>query len=68
MNKDYAKWKQKHYSKNYNERLGQHFVCDFIHQPWPELFYEDDDKIADEMIREWLTAHHYYVTMPRKIN
>lgn len=64
MSVAYAKWKGKIHP---SLRLGQAFCNDFIKEPWPELFYEEDELTAEIVIKNWLTRHHYYATMPPKI-
>lgn len=54
-------------AKQKDGRLGQAFCNDFLREPYPELYYEVDDKKAEQMIKEWLTLHHYYATMPPKL-
>lgn len=42
-------------------RLGQRFVNEFIKGTgWTELFYERDDRVALEMIKQLLTDLQYY--------
>lgn len=57
------------YYKNHakHERLGQAFVNDFIKQPWPELFYNNDIAKCLIMIENWLHQNQYYVDMPQKV-
>lgn len=63
VHKEYEKWK----SSVKSGRLGQNFCNDFIRGECSELFYEANEEKADMMIKEWLTKHHYYATMPPKL-
>ncbi len=45
-------------------RAGQRFCNMYIAQPWPELYYEADERKALEMIREWLYTHAHTVCLP----
>lgn len=49
-------------------RLGQYFCNTYIKGSWPELFYEEDEEKAAEIIRTWLVDHQYTDTMPPKVN
>lgn len=49
------------------QRLGQAFVNQFIRHPWPELFYEEDEQKALNMIKQWLQNHCYFDTMPPQV-
>ena len=50
------------------ERLGQAFVNDFVKEPFPELYYTEDNDHALRLIEEWLLRYDYnYVNMPQKI-
>lgn len=53
-----------HNTASDGQRLGQRFVNIFISQPWPELFYEQSDKVALQKIESWLNMHQYYDKMP----
>lgn len=48
-------------------RIGQRFVNFYIKNPWPELFYEEEEGRAIGMIREWLIDHQYIDKLPEKI-
>lgn len=63
---DYIQWYSTWHLKRKHERLGQAFVNDFIKSPWPELFYETDERVANGMIVDWLVAHQYYPNLPEK--
>lgn len=47
-----------------SQRLGQFFCNTFIKDPWPELYYEEDDIQSLKMIESWLSSHHYLDTLP----
>lgn len=49
-------------------RLGQYFCNTYIKGSWPELFYEEDEEKAAEIIRTWLVDHQYTDTMPPKVS
>lgn len=59
-----AEFVRQHNLANDGQRLGQRFVNIYINHPWPELFYEDSERKALNLINKWLTAHHYFDTMP----
>ena len=53
-----------HKSMNDGQRLGQRFCNMFIKGAWPDLYYEENDAVAREMIRTWLSNHHYHDELP----
>lgn len=48
-------------------RLGQWFCNNYLKQPWPELYYQEDEKKAEEMIEKWLDDHQYVRNVPDKV-
>lgn len=59
----YDNWKQNRQA----ERLGQAFVNDFVKTQWQELYYEDDEKKALDMIMMLLVSCHYYPNTPHRV-
>jgi len=57
-----------HYKNNPNERIGQAFVNRYIQNPWPELFYEERDMIAIEMIAKWIKDNEYFYKEPPRVD
>jgi hypothetical protein len=60
-----------HYAhpKYYNSmRLGQHFVNRYIKNPWPELFYCEDESRSKAMISTWLMDNQYTDQLPQQVN
>jgi hypothetical protein len=49
------------------ERLGQAFCNDFIKGSWTELYYEEEEHIAEELIVDYLVTLCYYPETPSKI-
>ena len=45
-------------------RLGQRFCNMYMKQPFPELYYEENDDKAAFMIRSYLTDYCYFETLP----
>lgn len=72
MNNNFNGWCDKHKGNPKSQRLGQAFWNTYLkgsrfhRAEWSELFHEKDDEKSKEMIREWLTRHHYYKTLPSK--
>lgn len=62
--KTLAEFVSTHNVSNDGQRLGQRFVNIYISQPWPELFHEQSDRVALNIISNWLTENHYFYTMP----
>lgn len=62
----YAKWFLNWRANRQTERLGQAFVNDFVQEPWPELYYETKEHVADCLIREYLMDLCYYPNVPHK--
>lgn len=48
-------------------RLGQLFCNDYVHHEWEELFYEESDEAAVEMITNYLIEMHTYPLLPHKV-
>lgn len=46
------------------ERIGQFFCDRFLKEPWSELYHEDDQGKAVQMIEAWLASHHYIDSLP----
>jgi len=59
-----ALFRQKYVDEGLSMRLGQAFVNWYMSTPWPELFYEKNDKVAMEMITKHLVAYCYYEQLP----
>lgn len=52
---DYYKWRYNYYlNRSGQDRLGQAFCNDFVDFSLPELYYEEDDNVAEEMILTFL--------------
>lgn len=62
----YAKWFLNWRANRKTERLGQAFINDFVRDPWPELYYQQHEHLADLMIREYLMDLCYYPNVPHK--
>lgn len=46
------------------QRMGQRFVNLYIRNPWPELYYEENEFMSVKIIAEWLVDHQYYDNEP----
>ena len=57
-----------YFRDNQQLRLGQQFVNLYIKEPWPELFYEEDNYKAIEMISQWLKDNQYWEKEPPRVN
>lgn len=58
-----------HHKKNLQyQRLGQHFVNQYIKGQWPELFYCNDVAKATQMISDWLVDNQYIDQLPQPIS
>ena len=50
---------------NLKQRMGQWFCNNYIDEPWPELYYEEDIVMAIRKIDTWLTVNGYERKMPK---
>ena len=50
-----------------HQRLGQFFVNNYVKYSWPELFYEEDEEKALNMIQIYLNHYQYTEELPMKI-
>lgn len=65
----YREWLKDYWeNRSKTERLGQAFWNDFIVTPWPDLYYCTELAKASHLLEMWLHDHHYYTTLPEKIN
>lgn len=64
--KTFYEFVRAHNVANDGMRLGQRFVSLYLSKPWPELFYEESDKKAMELIEKYLTDYQYGDKMPLK--
>ena len=53
--------------KSDNLRMGQRFINMYIKNPWPELFYEIDNKKSVLLIQQWLSDNQYEDELPQEI-
>ena len=49
-------------------RLGQWFVNHYCSSSWPELFYEENDRVAIDKIYMWLLDNGYTKRMPKEVS
>nr|DAH57286.1 MAG TPA: hypothetical protein [Caudoviricetes sp.] len=63
----YQTWLSDYFANRKTERLGQAFCNDFIKQPWPELYYEEDVNKAETEIYYWLCDNQYIEQLPQKV-
>lgn len=64
----YEKWKQLWRIGHGSDRLGQAFINEFLPEAiWPDLFYEEDYWVADNIITEYLVCNCYYPNTPKVI-
>ncbi len=50
-----------------SERLGQFFINRYLgSQPWPELYYTEDEGKAERLIKQWLVENCYEQELPTK--
>ena len=47
-------------------RLGQRFCNEFIVGQWPALYYQGNENLALQLIREYLERLHYFPHLPPK--
>lgn len=52
---------------NPKPRFGQHFCNLYIKEPWPELYNEESNIMAEAMIAKWLKQHQYWPNMPQPL-
>ena len=55
-----------YYAEVEHERFGQWFCNNFIKEPWPELFYEEDKTKSKTMVEQWLDDNCYVRSMPER--
>jgi hypothetical protein len=53
-----------HYTALDGLRLGPRFVSLYIHEPWPELFYEKCDDRSAVIVADYLLDNQHVGTMP----
>ena len=46
-------------------RVGQYFICKYIENSWPELFYLMIDDVCWEIIERWLKNNQYINILPQ---
>jgi hypothetical protein len=69
MAKDFmTKFISQYFKDRQNMRIGQMFVNRYISEPWPELYYEESNYKAIEMISKWLTENNYFYQEPPRVH